>query len=170
MKRYTVFDETLDRMIAIALTQKRFMRSTLKSTLYEKGLYPDLHQELAAAAVEAWRAGYDPDEDFRLIKNLVQRRLYAWFKANGIHRHWNPETKKQGKGYFSREIYLPPHKEETVEFGDNTVLILWLKSFVIKNLGKGAWTLLMAWARSEEPEPQGLAAEALKIIKEVLSK
>ena len=110
-KRWQVDDETLDRCIAIALTQKRFMRASLKQTLYQKQIYADMHQELAAAAVEAWRLGYDPDKDFKLIKNLAQRRLYAFLKANAIHRHWDPVTWRQGKGYFSREIC----KEEAIK-------------------------------------------------------
>ena len=106
MLRYPVEDQTLHRCIAIAITQKRFIRSTLKNTLYEKGLYQDLHQELVTAAVEAWREGYNPDTDFRLIKNLTQRRLYAFLKQNGFRRGWNPHTKQQMKGYQGFEVFV----------------------------------------------------------------
>ena len=169
-RRFPVEEEALNRCIAIALTQKRFMRSSLKQTIYEKGLYPDLHQELAAAAVEAWRLGYDPDIDFRLIKNLVQRRLYAFLKANGMQRHWDPVAKRQGKGFLSREVYLKPYKEEEVQFGDNEVLILWLKDVVVEKCGEDAWEDLMSWAHSDEPEPRGAAVKALQILKEVIKK
>lgn len=166
-KRWQVDDETLDRCIAIALAQKRFMRSSLKQTLFDKQIYDDLHQELAAAAVEAWRLGYDPDEDFRLIKNLTQRRIYAFLKANAIHRHWNPRTKTQGKGYFSREVCLPVDEAQSVEFGENTALLAWCEEYVTRELGQDAWQDLKRWANSKTPEPQGKAAEAISILKEV---
>lgn len=114
MIRYPVEDEVLHRCIAIALTQKRFMRASLKEALYEKGLYADLHQELVTGAVEAWRQGYDPDNDFRAIKNTVQRRIYRFLKDNGIHRHWDPVTKKQGKGFISREVSSLDEKIDTL--------------------------------------------------------
>jgi|GEM_PF-4367772 len=112
--RYPVDDPILHRCIGIALVQKRFIRASLKQTLYEKHLYADLHQELVTGAVEAWRLGWDPDEDFRLIKNLVQRRLYRFFKNNGIHRQWDPGTKKQGRGYFSREVSMSDPRIDTL--------------------------------------------------------
>lgn len=104
MRKYQIENEVLNRCVGIALSQKRFIRSSLKDVLWAKQLYADLNQELLAAAVEAWRLGYDPDHDFKLIRNLVSRRLYAFLKANGIHRQWNPQTKKQGKGFFVREV------------------------------------------------------------------
>lgn len=104
MIRYPVDNPVLHRCIGIALAQKRFIRASLKEMLYQKCLYADLHQELVTGAVEAWRLGFDPDEDFRYIKNLVQRRLYRFLKNNGIHRQWDPVRKKQGRGFFSREV------------------------------------------------------------------
>ena len=102
--RIKVDNVTLDRCIGIAMVQTRFMRSSLKSLLEAAGLKEDLNQELLAAAVEAYSLGYNPDKNFREIRNLVQRRLYRFLKAYGFHRQWDPVTKKQGKGFARREF------------------------------------------------------------------
>jgi len=109
---FDVDDPILDRLLAIALSQKRFIRSTLKQSLWAKGLWADLLQEYATAAVAAWRAGYDPDKDFRLIKNLVQRYIYRFLKSAGFVRQWNYSTRRQGRGYGLREI--PRLREEVL--------------------------------------------------------
>lgn len=166
-KRWQVEDKILDRCFAIALTQKRFMRSSLKETLFQKGLYADLHQEIAAAAIEAWREGHCPDSDFKDIRNLVSRRVYAFLKSNGICRHWDPETKKQGKGFFSREVCLPVDESANVEFGENAGLLAWCEDYVCQALSREAWQEVKKWANSREPEPQGKAAKAISILKEV---
>ena len=167
--RYPVDDPVLHRCIAIALTQKRFMRSSLKALLYGVGLYADLHQELVAAAVDAWRQGYDPDNDFRAIKNLVHRRLYHFLKAHGFHRHWDPHTKKQGKGFCRREKLLPLRFTPSYEFGNNTALIAWCEAYITQALGREAWQEVVRWSNSRAPEPQGVAAKAISILKEVFS-
>lgn len=169
MKRYEIQDKRLDRCISIALTQKRFIRSSLKETLYKKCLYVDLNQELLAAGVEAWRLGYDPDCDFKKIRNLTQRRLYAWLKNNGIHRHWDPKTKKQGKGFLSREAYLPEHKEPTSNLVDASEFMLWCELIIISRFGREAWQEVMQWANSRQPEPQGKVRQIISILKEELA-
>lgn len=162
---YPVQDQTLYRCIAIALAQKRFLRSSLRELLYDRGLYPDLHQELAAAGVEAWRAGYDPDKDFTKIKNLVGRRMYAFFKANGIHRQWDPVTKKQGKGYCMREMHLPEYREPSVLFAENEVLLMYLKDMVLRAFGRETWRKVWLWAHSRKIEPLGEVAQVIQYIR-----
>ena len=169
--RYPVSDPVLCRCIAIALVQKKFIRSSLKATLWEAGLYADLHQELVSAAVEAWRQGYDPDTDFRAIRNTVQRRIYGFLKDNGFHRHWDPISKKQGKGFFRREIPLPEKKHSlSYEFGDNTALIAWCEAYITQALGREAWEEVIRWSNSRAPEPQGIAAKSISILKEAFSR
>lgn len=168
--RYPVSDPILHRCIAIALTQKKFIRSSLKALLYDAGLYADLHQELVAAAVDAWRQGYDPDNDFRAIKNTVQRRIYHFLKNYGFRRHWDPISKKQGKGFFRREILLQKKYEPTYEFGDNTALIAWCEAYITQALGREAWEEVIRWSNSRAPEPQGIAAKSISILKEAFSR
>lgn len=168
--RYPVSDPVLCRCIAIALVQKKFIRSSLKATLWEAGLYADLHQELVSAAVEAWRQGYDPDNDFRAIKNTVQRRIYHFLKNYGFYRHWDPISKKQGKGFFRREILLQKKYEPTYEFGDNTALIAWCEAYITQALGREAWEEVIRWSNSRAPEPQGIAAKSISILKEAFSR
>lgn len=169
MRRYPDLPMQLDRCIAIAMAQKRFMRSSLKETLFSRGLYPDLHQELAAAGVEAWRLGYDPDRDFYLVRNLAQRRLYAWLKANGIHRHWDPRTKKQGKGFFVREVAMPNIAlAPAAKVAGATDFLRWCEDVITARLGREAWEEVMRWANSRQPEPQGKARQAISILKGVL--
>jgi hypothetical protein len=54
-KRFDINDAVLDRCVGICFVQKKFIRSSLKETLYQMQLYPDFNQEFATAAVEAWR-------------------------------------------------------------------------------------------------------------------
>lgn len=171
--RYSVQDEKLYRCIAIAMSQKRFIRSTLKEALYNSQLYQDLHQTLAEAAVTAWRQGYDPDSDFKQIKRIVGRAIYRFLIENGFHRYWNPETKRQGKGYVRREAFFTDYFrnfEPLYQFGDNTELIMWMKGYITDRLGRDAWREVMKWAKSRRPEPpRGIVAEAISILKEVFS-
>ena len=167
--RYPVSNPVLCRCIAIALVQKKFIRSSLKATLWEAGLYADLHQELVSAAVEAWRQGYDPDTDFRAIRNTVQRRIYRFLKEYGFHRHWDPHAKKQGKGFCRREKPFPLRFTPSYEFGDNTALIAWCEAYITQALGREAWQEVIRWSNSRAPEPQGIAAKAISILREVFS-
>lgn len=168
--RYPVKDPVLHRCISISLSQKRFIHSSLKMLLYDARLYADMNQELVAAAVEAWRQGYDPDNNFKLIKNLAQRRMYHFLKAYGFPRLWDSHLKKQGKGFFRREVPGLKEFDFSYEFGENTALIAWCESYVTQKLGQSAWEEVICWAKSRAPEPQGMAANSISILKEVFSK
>lgn len=169
--RYPVQDERLYRCIAIAMTQKRFLRSSLKEALYKEQLYQDLHQTLAVSGVTAWRLGYDPDSDFQKIKRLVNREIYRFLIENGFHRYWDYQAKKQGKGYVRREAFFTDYYidyEPVYQFGDNAELIMWMKGYITDRLGREAWQEVMKWAKSRRPEPpRGIVAEAISILKEV---
>ncbi len=168
-KYYEIEDECLDRCISIALTQKRFIRSSMKEGLMNRDLYTDLNQELVAAGVEAWRLGYNPDDDFRAICNLANRRLYAFLKSYGFSRQWDPRTKTQGKGYFLREVCQPEDKFTPVaKVADATGFMAWCEDVVINRLGREAWKEVVKWANSRRPEPQGKVAESISILKEEL--
>lgn len=93
----------LGRCLAIAFAQKRFLGKPLKRTLYQLSLNEDLNQELFLAALEARRLRYN-EKNFKAIKNLAQRRIYAFLKANGFYIRWNPITKTHGKGWVKREV------------------------------------------------------------------
>jgi len=169
--RYPVDDPVLYRCIAISLAQKKFLRSSLKETLYHHHLYRDFHQELATAAVEAWRAGYSPDENFREIRNLVQRRLYAFLKAHGFSRHWDPDTKRQGKGFISREIVDPVEVQKRTipaRAASDSEIVARIRDFLEKEM-PGGWQALQKWAASRQAAPRGKAAEALSLIKKELN-
>ena len=160
----------LCRCIAIALVQKIYSQQPEAHLVGRRGLYADLHQELVAAAVEAWRQGYDPDNDFRAIKNTVQRRIYHFLKAYGFHRHWDPHAKKQGKGFCRREKPFPLRFTPSYEFGDNTALIAWCEAYITQALGREAWEEVIRWSNSRAPEPQGIAAKSISILKEAFSR
>lgn len=167
--RYPVQDERLYRCIAIAMTQKRFLRSSLKEALYNSQLYQDFHQTLAEAGVAAWRSGYDPDSDFKQIKRMVSRAIYRFLIENGFHRYWDYESKKQGKGFVRREAFFTDYYknyEPVYQFGDNTELIMWMKGYITDRLGRDAWREVMKWTKSRRPEPpRGIVAEAISILK-----
>ena len=156
------------------MTQKRFLRSSLKEALYNTQLYQDLHQTLAEAGVAAWRLGYDPDSDFQKIKRLVNREIYRFLTENGFRRFWDYELKKQGKGFARREVFFADcykdYEPVVYQFGDNTELIMWIKEYITDRLGRDAWREVMKWAKSRRPEPpRGIVAEAISILKEVFS-
>lgn len=104
MARIEVADQQLDRCISIAFSQTRFIRTTTREFIYDRGWNEDLRQTLLCAAIAAWREGYNPDTDFRAIKNLVQRELYRFFRDIGLHRQWNPVQRRQGSGFEFREL------------------------------------------------------------------
>lgn len=166
---YKIEDARLNRCISIALAQKRFIRSSLLQTIAEHQLYPDLNQELVTAGVEAWRLGYDPDKNFKEIKNLTQRRLYAFLKANGFSRHWDPVTKKQGKGFFTREVCVLPEDYSPVKrIADATDFLDWCKNIVVQKAGREAWEGVMKWANSRQNELSQETKKTISILREVM--
>jgi hypothetical protein len=100
----------------------------------------------------------------------VQRRIYHFLKNYGFHRHWDPISKKQGKGFFRREIPLQKKYKPTCEFGDNTALLAWCEAYITRALGREAWEEVMSWSNSCAPEPSGLAAKSISILQEVFSR
>ena len=171
--KYPVQDQRLHRCIAIAMTQKRFLRSSLKEALYNTQLYQDLHQTLAEAGVAAWRLGYDPDSDFQKIKRLVNREIYRFLTENGFRRFWDYELKKQGKGFAPGGILcglLQRLRTRCLSVRGQHELIMWIKEYITDRLGRDAWREVMKWAKSRRPEPpRGIVAEAISILKEVFS-
>jgi hypothetical protein len=167
-KFYPVEDKTLDRGISIALAQKRFIHSPLREMLLERGLYDDLNQTPVLAGLEAYRIGYDPDKDVRLIRNLAYRQLYFFLRSNGFIRQWDPITKRQGKGFFFREVCLPEDyklEDPTSMIVDAIDFLAWCEKVVTEHLGSKVWQEVIGWARSRQPEPRGRVKEAISIIK-----
>jgi len=107
-----VQDQCLNRIIGIALVHARrfYVRSTVRGFIRERGLSEDLNHAILCAAVAAWRAGMDPDSQVREIRNLIQRELYRFYKEIGLHRQYDPISKKQGRGFEFREIPDPDPK------------------------------------------------------------
>jgi len=161
-------ERTLARCIAIACAQTRFLRASVREVLRDRGLVLDVHQELRAAGVEAWRLGYDPDRDFRLIKNLAQRRLYALLRAYGFRRHWDPHAKRQGKGFFHAEVFIPTPESPPARIADAVDFLAWAEQTITARLGREAWEEVMRWAKSRQPEPRGKARRAISILREEL--
>jgi hypothetical protein len=73
-------------------------------------------------------------------------------------------------GRLRTEILLQKKYEPTYEFGDNTALIAWCEAYITQALGREAWEEVIRWSNSRAPEPQGIAAKSISILKEAFSR
>lgn len=82
MNKAIIETERVLRCIGIAFyVYKRYHKRRLEQILQERQLLEDIKQELRLAGCTAARV-YDPDIEFNLIKNCIERHIYRFKKEN----------------------------------------------------------------------------------------